>query len=282
MADLSDVENALVSLIAAAILPTPTAYLPGAVAATFSGAAVRIYRGWPNASELNADLTAAEPVANITVFSRQGMTRLTTRYPRTPTIVSAPACTLSAEVSGASVEFSGLCAAGQLAGVSYGQQAWVYPVLGSDTPASVASALAALVPGASSSGVVLTLATTTLLAIARTSMSVGVLTENRRQEQGFLVTFRCPDATGRDALVSAADAAFAAADFLPLADGSAAGPLHYAMTTVNDVPEKAHEWRRDLTIRLEYPTTTLQQASRMMFGVQNTSIAGGPAATTIS
>ena len=281
MADLSDVENALVSLVAAALLPNPTAYLPGAAVAAFSGAMVRIYRGWPNASELNTDLTAAEPVANITVFSRPGMMRLTTRYPRTPTIVSAPACTLSAEASGVSVVFSGLCTAGQLAGVSYGQQAWVYPVLETDTPATVAAGLAAIAPDASASGAVLALATT-LPVIARTSMSVGVLTENRRQEQGFLVTFRCPDATGRDALVSAVDAAFAAADFLPLADGSAAGPLLYAMTTVNDVPEKAHEWRRDLTVRMEYPTTTLQQASRMMFGVQNTSIAGGPAATTIS
>lgn len=281
MADLSDVERALVSLIATALFPAPASYLPGAAAATFAGPLARVYRGWPNAVELDAYLKAKPPVSQVTVFSRPGMTRLTTRYPRTPTVVSAPPCTLLAAAEGPVVTFSGEPAPGQLVGVSYARQAWVYPVLASDDLADVAAGLAALVPGASSAGPVLTLATAAPV-IARTSMSAGVLTENRRQEQGFLVTFRCPDSPTRDALVSAVDAAFAAADFLALPDGSAAGPLLYAGTGVSDVPEKAHEWRRDLSVKLEYPTTQLQQVARTMFGLEVVSIDAGPAVTTIA
>ena len=281
MADLSDVENALVSLIAVAMFPAASSYLPGAIAETFGGQLARVYRGWPNAAELDAQLKALPPVSSVTVFSRPGMTRLTTRYPRTPTVVSAPPCALMAAAAGSAVTFAGQAALGQLAGVSYARQAWVYPVLADDDLAAVAAGLAALVPSATAAGPVLTLATDALV-IARTSMSVGVLTENRRQEQGFLVTFRCPDPATRSALAGAVDSVFAATDFLPLPDGSAAGPLLYAGTGVSDVPEKAHEWRRDLSVKLEYPTTQMQQVARMMFGIETVAVDGGPETTTIA
>ena len=68
----SDAENALVQLAAAALYPN------GVDAASVIPATIRLYRGWPNATALDADLAAGR--VNVTVFPVPGATRNTTRY----------------------------------------------------------------------------------------------------------------------------------------------------------------------------------------------------------
>ncbi len=156
MADLADVENALVAQLAAALfaqnlvteggtlIVTETGsiisteggvgYLAGALAAstafwawpaTVSGApgtaaagSVRLYRGWPNSAGLNADLMSG--YAHVSVFPEPGMGRNTTRYAPIWSVPNPVACTLLASVSGAAVTFSGTPSAGQTVGIQLG------------------------------------------------------------------------------------------------------------------------------------------------------------------
>ena len=60
MADISDVENALVAAISAALYPN------GAGGASAAGLPCRIYRGWPNGRALDDDLAGG--VASVTIF----------------------------------------------------------------------------------------------------------------------------------------------------------------------------------------------------------------------
>ena len=67
----SDVEEALVDLIAAALYPN------GISAAPVIPAESRIYRGWPNPGALEIDLSAG--VVNVSVFTVPNATSITTR-----------------------------------------------------------------------------------------------------------------------------------------------------------------------------------------------------------
>lgn len=64
MPDLSDVETALVALCAVA------AYPAGTDQTSACGVPVKVYRSWPSADALNADMTVG--VANISVFPISG------------------------------------------------------------------------------------------------------------------------------------------------------------------------------------------------------------------
>src|SRR5690242_4735388 len=108
MADQSDVEDALVELVSAALYPNGTS------AGSVPGPDCRVYRGWPNSAALDADLAAGR--VNVTVFPGSGTGRTTTRYPQQ---WAGPPATpsLTAMVSGTSVTFSGKADVGQIAGI---------------------------------------------------------------------------------------------------------------------------------------------------------------------
>src|SRR5690242_5324466 len=109
MADLSDVESALVAQIAVALFPS--AYLPGAYTTSNAGLTCKLYRGWPEQTNLQTDLAAGK--AHVSIYSDPCASRITTRYERQwqQTIAGVP--TLTASVSGADVTFGGTGGAGQ-------------------------------------------------------------------------------------------------------------------------------------------------------------------------
>ena len=267
MCDLSDVEQALVDLVAQALYPQGTSQ-PSAVGINASA-----YRGWPLAAQLDADMTAtkvvngakvADPTANITVFPLAGMTRLTTRYPREWRADGPAPTSLTAAVSGHQVTLGGAAGLAQLVGIRCLGMAYVYQAEPTDTPESTAAALAALVPGAAVSG-----ATVTCPADPKLKARVGgyatIRRELRRQVQGFRVTCWCPDRVSRDAVATCVDQAIAQHTFLTLPNGS--GRLTYAAADVDDVPQKDRLWRRDFRVTVEYPTTEVQVAPAMMWGI---------------
>lgn len=135
MADQADVETALASLVANALYPNGTT-APSAI-----GSLCRIYRGFPAAPALDADL--ASGVLHVSVAAVAGRVKNVTRYPRSWVAVAPVPATLAVAVGNISATFSGKCAAGQLAGVAVAGGLFPYAVQASDTPATVASNLAA-------------------------------------------------------------------------------------------------------------------------------------------
>lgn len=259
MADQSDVETALVAAAMAALYPQ------GLSGPSVCGAPVRLYRGWPESSALDADLAAG--YVNITVFPEETGERNTTRYlpqwsnpaPVTPTLLVT--------TTQDSVTFAGSAGAGQIAGILADADTYVYPCQAGDAPANVAANLASQIMA--NRPVALSNATITLPGvgrlIARTAANQGVFTQIRRQEQIFRLIGWCADPAIRDAAMIAVDQALAGLYFLPLADGSV-GRSRFRQSITLDRQENASLYRRDLLYSVEYPTLQTATLAAMLFG----------------
>jgi len=258
MADQSDVETELVTLVSAAL------YQNGTASTSVPGPVCRIYRGWPKATALNADLAAGR--INVTVFPASPAMRNTTRYPDQWTITAATP-TLTAITSGVTVTFGGTASIGQIAGVRVDGNGYAYRTTASDTPASVAANIAAL---ARVNGIV-TLIQSALTfqgageVLARVVADASGVMEVRRQVQSFRIICWCPTPLLRDATASAIDTSLAVMRFITLPDGTAAR-LIFVGTTTFDQSQDAILYRRDLIYSVEYATTVTDQQPSMLFG----------------
>jgi len=260
MADQADVETALAALVANALYPK------GTDAPSVIGNVCRVYRGFPTAPSLDADL--ATGVLHVSVAAGEGAVKNVTRYPRRWVVVSPVARTLSVAVTPRSATFSGTCAVGQLAGIMVNDVQFPYAVQANDSPATVASNLAAMLRA---SGFVVEYAGTTVGVpgaesfTARVVSGAGALQEIKRQAQDFKITLWCPDPASRDAAAPVIDLALADLNFVPLSDGSYAR-LIFTGSVAQDNGEDATVYRRDLTYSVEYPTTLAQMIPAMLFG----------------
>ena len=268
MADQSDVEAALVALASAALYPN------GISAASVPGVDCRIYRGWPNAAALDADLRAG--VVNVTVFPGQGG-RVTTRYQQQWVATPTPAG-LTVSVSGSSVSFGGNAALGQLAGILVDRRTYAYRTQLGDTPAAVAANLAAQARADQIvllSGVTLTVPGAGRL-LARVVADRSAKQEVRRQLQTFRITCWCPTPAVRDVAAVAIDQSLATTPFINLSDGTQ-GWITYSGTIVFDQSQDALLYRRDLIYSVEYATTLSAMQPVMLFGQIDINAATVPA-----
>ncbi len=260
MADQADVETALASLVANALYPN------GSAAASAIGNVCRIYRGMPTGPTLDADLAVG--ALHVSIEAATGTTKNVTRYPRVWVAVAPVPATLLAAVGDDAVTFSGVCAAGQLAGVAANGVLFPYAVQSSDTPPTVASNLAAMIRA---EGWIVDYAATTVTVPGATSFTArvvngaGSLQEIKRQSQDFKISLWCPDPGSRDAAVPLIDRVLATQTFIALADGSSAR-IKFNASETRDLDEDASLYRRDLIYSVEYPTTLQQMAPAMLFG----------------
>jgi len=133
MADLSDVETAIVSQAIAALYPDGLSQ-PSAVAAT-----CRIYRGWPTPAGLNADLAAG--TVNVTVFPSSEPDEVPDSYFDMVYAVTPPSALL-ATVAGQSVTLSGVISANQTIGLLVDGVPFLYGIGRTDSLNSIAGSLA--------------------------------------------------------------------------------------------------------------------------------------------
>jgi hypothetical protein len=263
MADQADVESALAAVIANALYPAGTAG-PSAV-----GLTCRVYRGMPTAPALDADL--AQGVAHVSVLGDVAGVRNVTRYPRRWVSVAPVSAVLTVAVEGVSATFAGQCAVGQLAGVIADEATFAYAVQGSDSAATVASNMAALLRAG---GWIVDYGGTTISVpgvrrfVARVVSGAGALQEIRRQDQKFRISLWCPSPASRDAVAPVVDEALASMVFLPLADGSNGRVLFAEMVAI-DAGADAGVYRRDFIYAVEYPTTLSMMTPAMLFGTED-------------
>ncbi len=273
MADQADVENALVAIVANALYPAGSA-----VASSVNGPSGpvvwRVYRGWPTSAVLDADL--ARGIAHATVVPDATTIRNTTRFPRVWQVVAPVAASLSVSVGEGTAIFSGSCAAGQLAGIAVDGAIFPYAVQPADSPATVASNLAALLRAA---GWIVNYRGSSLsvpaakLFTARVVSGAGALKEIKRQEQQFQISLWCADPLTRDVAAGFVDCALAEPQFVALADGSVAH-LVFAGGATRDQGANQSLYRRDFIYAAEYPTTLAEIEPAMLFGVGDISANG--------
>ncbi len=270
MADQSDVEGALVDIIAAALYPQ------GGAAPSMIGRAIRIYRGWPQESALADDLGAG--VAHVSVVAAQVL-RNTTRYLDLDLPLPSANPTMTVTVAGDTATFTGIPSVGQVAGLWADTIAVVHRVTSGDTLAMVAAVLATR------------MATQRIALVAGTSVTVpgvGLLTgrvvvdqknlsEIRRQLQRFRISVWCDDPAARDVVATAVDLGVSVTSFLPLTDGTL-GRLRFSGSRVSDASGPAGLWCREIDVEVDYPTTIAQVQPSVIFGdtTLTTNGASGP------
>lgn len=279
MADLADVEEALKNVVASALYP---AGVPTSTISPIVAKSVRIYRDWPVKANLDVDLAAG--IVNVSIFSKRGGTKRTTRYPRTWRLAGTLAQpTLSWTIGNGSATLSGTVAAPQNVALILDGQAVVYSVQAGDTLAVIVTALAEQLNALGRSWVI-TVSSATLTI--QNAYSVGgrvgavqtMIRELRRQDQGIIITVWAPDPDTRDAVSAAIDAAMSALSFLTLSDGQGARIL-YADTAPSDQAENETLFQRNLMYQIEYATTATKIAPDVVVmdtALQEAAVASGP------
>lgn len=259
MADQSDVETALAKLVGAVLYPQ------GAAAPSILGRVCRIYRGWPNAAALDADLAAGR--VNVTVFQTAQPQRNTTRWPDEYVVTVPVVPTLTVAIAANVATFGGTAGPGQVAGLLVDNLAVVHRTEANDTPALVAAVLASQIRTqriALLSGTSVTVPDAGQL-IGRVVADQLVRQATRRQLQGFRITCWCPDPATRDLAAGSIDAALSGQVFIVLPDGTS-GRLRFLSSNVFDQSQDAALYRRDLVYTVEYATTVSATLPSMIFG----------------
>ncbi len=266
MADLSDVTTTLAALADGAIYPN------GDASPSVAAIGVTIAPGWPVPKQLDAIIAAGN--AMFTVYPMPGMDANVTRFlSDDPQQLSAPVASLSMTVSGNTVTVGGTIKAGEAAFIGVNRMPYSHQVVATDTTGSIASALAALIPGATASGSVVTIGGTVFDLQAAVSMVGTMQAEIARQKRVFMLTAWAPTIASRDAIAQAVDVAFKAIPGrrILLAD-STYGILIYRGTLQTDELTPRNIYRRDLRYEVEYATT--QQSTTNT--VTNTQVALTP------
>ena len=249
MADESDVEAALVDILAAAIYPRGTDFpsstgFPGTIAA-----------GWPVSADLEADLAAG--FVNVTVYPVQSSSGAVGQPFLTDQIVLVPAVHgLSATVTGSTIAFSGgpspdEYATAVIAGIGY-----TYLTQAGDTVADVASGLASELstafPGTAASGASVQVATNQDVTL-RIGSPAMMGERIHRQRQQFRIVVWAPTPEARTAVARVCDVALKRDIVIELADTTQA-LLNYVGTSPADTHELAGVYRRDLMLDVTYDT----------------------------
>ncbi len=248
MADISEVQDAFAAICGAALYPN------GTNAPSVLGADAVIYPGWPQPAQLDQDMAAG--VVHVSIWARGDGTN-TTRYPEAWQETAPAVPTLTLAVADNTVTIGGTVTAPQVVAVN-GQAC---AVKASDTLASIAAALAALVPSASSAGAVLTVPTG--IRQAAVAANATISREVRRQTDSIQLSIWAPTPALRSATAKALDAALADVRFLEMPDNSSAR-IVYTRSLSTDLRENAHIYRRDLFYQAEFATTVSAFATQII------------------
>jgi hypothetical protein len=273
MADYSDVMNTLGSLAGAAMYPNGTGQ------PSVAGTTVVVRSGWPVPKQLQAIMAAGAVM--ITLYGMPGMGKNTTRFlGDDDSQATIPAPKLALNLSGNRVTVGGTINAGEAPTLKVNYKPYSYSVQVTDTVNSVAAALAALIPGATANGAVITISGLFDLDAA-ISVPVTVQQEIGRQAQIFMVVIWAPTEALRDTVARALEPAFKQQPRIVMPDNTWARMVHRGVTQM-DGSEKQQIYRRNLLYEVEYILTeAVTENTVTNFGVTVTPTNGNPNTTNI-
>jgi hypothetical protein len=250
MASLTDVLKQVAAQVAALAYPNGTGQ------PSVAGIPLRVYPGWPVPSQLETDLAAGW--AHISVYPH-GKDRKTTRYVgRTWIPLTSSVHTLVMTVAGSVVTLSGTISAQNIL-INLNGTSYVYAVQQSDTLTTAATGLASMIPGASSTGPVITL-TGAHGVFARVGGFGTAFKETKRQEQMVQIIIWANSPAARAAVADPIDSALSDGTNISFTDGSA-GIVRSGGSLMTDQLQKADLYRIDLFYMIDYATTQTMQAA---------------------
>ncbi|QBJ80516.1 hypothetical protein [Aquitalea sp. USM4] len=269
MADISDVQSQLVAEIAAIVYPNGTSQ------PSIAAIPVKVYPGWPVANVLDADLAAGK--VHISVYPLPTERKTTRHVGRSWIPITNPVHSVAMTVSGNTVTLSGTPAAQNLLLQVNGTD-YIYTMQPGNSLTAAATALASLIPGASSAGAVIAIAGAYSI-VARVGGFGAAIKETKRQEKEVQITIWSSSPSARAAIAGPIDSALSDSTTILFSDGSV-GIIRYARTFQSDQSEKSGLYRRDLVYCIDYATTQTMQATEVIAPVVNIASATGLAIKT--
>jgi len=246
MAGLFDVLNTLSSLVTSAVYPNGTG-LP-----SVTGKQVTIQQGFPIRTQQDIDLLAGYSHVSVYPTSKE---RVVTKYQRDYQPLTSTPATLTTTVSGQTVTIGGTVSTPQAVILIVNKIGYGYQVQNNDTLNTIAASLAALIPGATATGNVITI-TGAYSIIGRLSTPYTAGEELCRVDRVFEIIISSPNPTDRATLINAIDVAMKLNYRITLSDGFT-GMVFYADTRVDDMLEKQGEYQGILDYTIQYPTTLI-------------------------
>jgi hypothetical protein len=288
MADISDVDAAIVNLINSIVYPNGKTSPSVVLGDLGTPMTVRIYEGWPEPDSLDADLApnlksnppALSTTMHISVFPRPGSEKNTTRWPPVYVTTAVETPTVTAAVTGqGQVTIGGAGAAGitQWVTVIVGWRgALSVPVAATDTATLVAANLATGLTAAgfpaTSVGAVLTITAGSIVnaLVGFTNTEVAAWSQQQGQVQ---ISIWAPSPVSRTNAALLLKPVFDQTTFLTMPD-TTASRFRYHTTWMLDASEKVQIYRRDLVYDVEY-NGTVTDIGYLITAV-NDNIYGGP------
>jgi hypothetical protein len=270
MADVSDVQDALVTLIGAVLYPSGTG------SPSITALPTLVYGGWPQGSQLDSDMlgftNGQGGRIHVTVFPTATEKNSTRYFPDYgPVTVVPPTITLTKV--GQTITLTGTISTPQNIALLINNLPYVYAVQAGDTLTTAAAGLAALVAGATSAGAVITIPVSGAITAARAGGSGTAIRFTRTMERTCQITIWADTPANRTATAKAIDTVLSGTEWITFPDGTG-GHLKYGSTHIDDMVQKANLYRRDLMYSVEYSTVQSVNATQVVITEQKDSITG--------
>lgn len=245
MADLSQVRDTIAQNLNTPIYPNGTSK------PSITGSNVAIVSGWPVRTNLDLRLQANTPVVSVYPKNQE---RVVTKFQRIYAPNTATAATLTATAVGNKVTIGGTVSLPQAVMVIYNGNGYSYQVQLGDTLTTIATALALLIPNATSLGAVITVLSPYQL-IGRISTDYTASEELARVDRVFMITIWAPDENTRFILGNAIDVYMKLNYRIPIPADNYFAQVFYHSTDDFDDLDKSLIYRRDLLYTVQYATT---------------------------
>ncbi|PYD63560.1 hypothetical protein [Gluconacetobacter entanii] len=284
MADIVSISRAIVSQMEV------IAYPSGKANPSVTGRPTKIFRGWiTQADYTGADCALGNGVDFITVMDLKGGWRRIDEPLGRPwrQEVTIPATvSITTEGNTATVTLQANATPSGIVGLrirSNGttipdRSVAAYAVQATDTATTIAAALAAQIPGATSSGATIAVPGATDLSGAAGGYAPAVRVA-RRQQQLFQVTVWSASTKARDALGTAIDNGMAFIDWLTDANGSTF-QIESRGNWNNDAAQNSGIFMRPFRFIATYDTDLRENMAQMLFGTEVFSLPGDRTITT--
>jgi hypothetical protein len=265
MADLSDVLTAVYNQVVVAVYPTGTSN------PSVAGVTTTIIQGWPIKNKLDDALKLGQAMVSIFPTS---MEKPITVFERVNKDVSITAPTIDIVIDDLTITFSGTISTPQSIILTIDNVTYQYTILGSDTLDIIATNMAAMIPGASAAGAVITLASGYGI-IANIATQATSALELGRQERQFMICCWCPTPAIRALLGPAIDNYMRINYQFPIAPDNFNIMIFYDRTNENDDLQIPLIYKRDLYYKIQYSTTQLNNFTTIAKTITNYTITPG-------
>lgn len=263
MASLGQVLTVLTNLVTNAVYPNGTSSPSTADVDT------TIIAGWPIRNKIDEILRANKALISVFPTNKQ---KVVTKFERIYQPVTVTAATLTATVGSNTITIGGTVSVPQAVTAIVNGTGYSYLVLINDTLSTIAAGLAALIPGASAVGAVITLSNPYSVE-ARIATNATAAYELSRQERVFLIRCWTTSPIVRDNLMNPIDIAFKENYRVVMPDGFWAPifPMEAAEPFMDDW-EKSLMVIGNLEYKVQYATTKTDSFTTITDTIQNVQI----------